>query len=150
MRQEKWIRFRLLIVSAFIFPYICWTDEENKSESDVILPRCDKFQEMDESYFDRLEFIERHLRDSIQRIHDFDRLQQKLNMSDSKQNKKAKSAQYFDYRAYLKRQEKMLKEIDFLLLEKRNEANRFADPAVFGTDNISNVSSTNRSNNVVR
>lgn len=71
-------------------------------------------------------------------------------MSDSKQNKKAKSAQYFDYRAYLKRQEKMLKEIDFLLLEKRNEANRFADPAVFGTDNISNVSSTNRSNNVVR
>ena len=74
MRQEKWIRFRLLIVSAFIFPYICWTDEENKSEIDVILPRCDKFHEMDESYFDRLEFIERHLRDSIQRIHDFDRL----------------------------------------------------------------------------
>jgi len=81
--------------------------------------------------------------------HPIDRLQQKLNMSDSKQSK-TKSAQYFDYRAYLKRQEKMLKEIDFLLLEKRKEANRFADPAVFGTENVSNVSSTNKSNNVVR
>jgi len=133
MRQVKWMLFQLLFISAFILPYICWTDEENKGVSGSDLPRCDQFQEIDEAYFDRLEFVGRHLLDSLQRIHDFERLQQKLNMRKSKQNK-IKSAQYFDYRAYLKRQEKMLKEIDLLLLEKRQEVNRFADPTVFVTN----------------